>query len=116
MLIRLAYIQHHVRDLRVHQGGRTRCRAHPLTGDKFFIDHSTSPRAKELKAAAVKKGGKARTRPEVVTSWEYRMIESTDDLKTLGYELVRRSGNNPLIDREAKQNSRPSRSTGRSTP
>lgn len=59
----------------------SRCRAHPLTGDQFCINHSTSPRAIEIKAAAVKKGGRVRTKPDVVTSWEYRAIESTEDLK-----------------------------------
>jgi len=59
----------------------TRCRAHPLTGDQFCLSHSPSPKAKEIKAAAVKKGGRVRTKPEAILEWQRRPIDTTEDLR-----------------------------------
>lgn len=59
----------------------TRCRANPLTGDRFCINHSQDPKAIEIKAAAVKKGGRVRTQKDNATAWTYRPIDNTEDLK-----------------------------------
>lgn len=65
-----------------------RCRAHPITGDRFCISHSPDPRAKRIKAEAVSRGGKGRARGESIDTWSARSIVSMEDLRAALSELL----------------------------
>jgi hypothetical protein len=61
--------------------GGTRCRFPLVNGDRFCINHSTDPRIIQKKAAACRKGGRIRTKPDRVGEWTSRSIETTEDLR-----------------------------------
>jgi hypothetical protein len=52
------------------------------------LSHSTDPHAREIKAAAVSKGGRARARPDGIRTWAPRDIATMEDLRALLSELV----------------------------
>lgn len=66
----------------------TPCRARPLIGDQYCINHSQDPKAIEKKAAAVRKGGRARTKPDAIADWARRPIDTTEDLRLALSELL----------------------------
>lgn len=59
----------------------TRCRAAPLTNDKFCISHTTDPAAIEKKLIGSRRGGRAKKQPMAINGWEYRSISTTEDLR-----------------------------------
>lgn len=64
------------------------CRARPLQGDLFCLSHSPDPKAQDIKAQAVRKGGRARGKPEGIHEWNPRPIESQEDLRIMLSDLA----------------------------
>lgn len=64
-----------------------RCGSFPIKGDTFCINHSKTAEAMRIKAAAVRKGGKVRSRPDGIKDWQDMTLGTPAEVSKL-LELV----------------------------